>query len=76
LFVFLDLRIQARYYALEAPQPLEQLGIRRLPALARRATRTWEDAFDLGANAIRAWLFLVAFDLPGTGTSECVPCNV
>jgi hypothetical protein len=62
--VLLDLGIQARHDPLQAPKPLEQLCIRRLPALARGATWPREDALDFGAHTVGAWLSLVALDLP------------
>lgn len=52
LLVFLDLGIQARHNALKAPQSVKQLCILGLAALARGAAWSWEDAFDLGAQAV------------------------
>jgi hypothetical protein len=61
--VLLDLGIQTRHDPLQAPEPLKQLCIWRLPALTRRAARTWEDAVNFAAHTVGAWLSLVAFDL-------------
>jgi hypothetical protein len=63
LFVLLDLGIQAGHDALQAPEPLKQLCICRLPAFTRRATWTREYALYFCAHAVGAWLSLVAFDL-------------
>jgi hypothetical protein len=63
VFVLLDLGVEARHDALQAPQSLEELCIGRLPALARGTTRPREDAFDFCAHTIGTWMPLVTLDL-------------
>jgi hypothetical protein len=63
LLMLLDLRIQALHDALQAPQPLHELPILRLPALPGCAPGAGEHAFDLRAGAIGARLLLVALYL-------------
>jgi hypothetical protein len=76
VLVFLDLGIQTRHDALEAPQSVQELCILRLATFARRATRPWKDAFDFGAQAIRAWMLLVALDLHAKNLkSACAMLN-
>lgn len=67
----LDLGIQAGDDALEASQALEQLCIWGFPALPGRATGTWEDTIDLGADAVGTRVLLVTFDLaPAAGNAR------
>jgi hypothetical protein len=76
ILVFLYLGIQARHDTLKAPKSVQELCILRLATLARRATRPREDAFNFGAQAIRAWMLLVALDLYEEGVkSACAVLN-
>jgi hypothetical protein len=72
LLVFFNLGIQTRHDALEAPQSVQKLGVLRLATLARRTARARKDAFDFGAQAVGAWLLLVAFDLQSREQSQRV----
>jgi hypothetical protein len=68
--MFLDLCVERRHHALQTPQSVEELCILRLSTLPRSAPGSWKDAFDFGAQAVGARVFLVALDLQrGTHTS-------
>lgn len=71
VFMALDLGIQADDDTLEASQPLEQLCVGRLPALAGGAAGSWEYAFDLGPHTVGARVVLVALDFaPAAGDAR------